>query len=241
MNITALPNDIFLLIIAYLSPKELILCRRVSKQFHAAFTQPDLSRQVLVSHYPRARELRITDQNASVDWSGVFSKVAGRYYHLKSGIPRSIEKLPMGRSSAALQWTRHYPVAPWWVLQSTSQNPFIPNLSRDRHLSFLEKTTAFHYPDPLWTYDDGLLIFPSADLQRYALYDLEAGSISEVNFEPEEKIVRRIRLFERVLVVEWCEHEAYHQLNENEMVYRHFATAYDIMKDKELSWKVNMR
>ncbi len=72
------------------------------------------------------------------------------------------------------------------------------------------------------------------------MYDLETGTISEVNFEPEKKIVRRIRLLEKVLVVEWCEHEAYHQLNENEMVYRHFATAYDIIKDKS-SWRANFR
>jgi hypothetical protein len=118
---------------------------------------------------------------------------------------------------------------------------FVSNVIRHRHLSFEEKTAAFHYPDPLWTYDQGLLIFPSADLQRYALYDLEAGTVSEVDFEPEGKIVRRIRLHEKVLVVEWCEHEPYHQLNENEMVYRHFATAYDITKNNDSSWKINFR
>jgi hypothetical protein len=113
MNITAFPNDIFFLIITYLSPKELILSRRVSKQFHDAFTQPDLSRHVLVSHYPRAREVRIVDQNASVDWASIFAKVASRYHHLKSGIPKGIEKLPLGRSFVVPQWARYYPVAPW--------------------------------------------------------------------------------------------------------------------------------
>jgi hypothetical protein len=225
MDITALPNDIFLLIVAYLSPTELILSRHVCKKFHDAFTDSELSRHVLLKHYPRARELLITDQNASLDWSNLFAKVASRYHYLQSGIPRSIEKLPLARSSVMPQWSRYYGVAPW-----------------QRHLQFEEKTAAFHYPDPLWTYDEGLLIFPSAELQQYTLYDLEAKTMSEVNFEPEGKIVRRVRLYEKALVVEWCEGEAYHQLNENEMVYRHFATAYDIFRDATTNeWKTTFR
>jgi hypothetical protein len=225
MTITALPNDIFLLIIAYLSPKELILSRRVSKQFHDAFTEFELNRHALVQHYPRARELRHADQNGSADWPSLFAKVAGRYHHLKSGIPRSVKKLPLARSFIVPQWSQNYGVAPW-----------------QRHLQFEEKQAPFHYPDTLWTYEEGLLIFPSADLQRYALYDLDAGIVSEVNFEPEKKIVRRLRLHERVLVVEWCENHPYHQLNENEMVYRHFATAYDVVKGvAEGEWRIAFR
>lgn len=225
MNITTLPNDIFLLIVAYLSPKELILSRRVSKQFHDAFTEHELNRHVLPQHYPRARELRNADQNASVDWSGLFSKVAGRYHHLKSGTPRSIEKLPLANSFIVPRWSQNYGVAPW-----------------QRYLQFEKKEAPFHYPDTFWTYEEGLLIFPSADLQQYALFDLEAGTISEVNFEPEKKIVRRLRLHERVLVVEWCENDPYHRLNENEMVFRHFASAYDVLKGKaEGKWKTVFR
>jgi len=72
------------------------------------------------------------------------------------------------------------------------------------------------------------LIFPSAEAQNYVLYDLSAGKKSNIDLETDKKIVRRIRLKDGVLVVEWCGHEPYHQLNENEMVYRHFATAYDV-------------
>jgi len=223
MNITTLPNDLFLLIIAYLSPKELILSRRVSKQFHDAFAELELNRYVFLQHYPRARELRNADQDAPVDWSALFSKVSGRYHYLENGIPRSIEKLPLARSFVVPQWSRNYGVAPW-----------------QRHLQFEEKEAPFHYPDTLWTYEEGLLIFPSADLERYALYDLEAGIVSGVEFESEKKIVRRLRLHERVLVVEWCENDPYHQLNENEMVYRHFASSYDVVRlDGE--WKTAFR
>jgi hypothetical protein len=111
-----------------------------------------------------------------------------------------------------------------------------------RHLQFEEKTAAFHYQDTLWTFDDGLLIFPSAKSQCYQLYDLGAGILNSIDLEPESKIVRRIRLKDRVLIVEWCEQEPYHQLNENEMVYRHFATAYDISQDiKTRNWSSTFR
>jgi len=227
MDITTLPKDIFLLIIAYLSPKDLILNRRVSNQFHAAFTESDLNRYVLLQHYPRVRELRGVNQDGywSVDWTNVFSKVASRYHYLKTGLPRGIERLALGKSFIIPQWARHYPVSPW-----------------HRHLQFEEKTAPFHYPDPLWTYDEGILIFPSAQRQRYELYALESGTVHEAELKSEGKIVRRIRLKERVLVVEWCENEAYHQLNENEMVYRHFATAYDVLEDASTRrWSTRFR
>ncbi|KUJ24003.1 uncharacterized protein LY89DRAFT_604302 [Mollisia scopiformis] len=222
MDITAFPNDIFLIVIAYLSPKDLILCRSVDKRFQAAFTESDLNRHVLVQHYPRARELRHIDLN--VDWAQTFAKVVGRYHHLKTGKPRSISKLALGRSFVVPSWARYYPISPW-----------------QRHLQFEEKTAAFHYPDSLWTYEEGILIFPSAELQKYVLFDLETGNSSEVGFKSEGKIIRRIRLCQRVLVVEWCEQDAYHQLNENEMVFRHFATAYDVSRELDGKWSMVFR
>lgn len=225
MDITSLPNDIFLLIVAHLSPSDLILNRRVSKSFNAAFTESDLNRHVLLSHYPRVRELRNIATSDDIDWPWMFARVAARYHYLKSGKPRSIEKLALGKSFVVPKWARYYGVATW-----------------QRHLQFEEKTATFHYPDPLWTYDDGLLIFPSAKSQRYELYDISTGKIGEIDFEPKRKIIRRIRLKQRVLIVEWCEQEPYHQLNENEMVYRHFATAYDISQDEKTGfWSSNLR
>lgn len=241
MNITELPNDIFLLIISYLSPPDLITNRSVSKRFHATFTESDLSRHMLQQHFPRTRELRKKEpyELASKDWACAFAKVASRYHHLQSGTARKsvsrgvglcspshlplkysvdivirIEKLAIGKSFVAPSWCRFYAVAPF-----------------QRHLQFEEKSAPFHYPDTLWTYDEGLLIFPSAEFQSYVLYDIGCGLFSKLDFEPGGRIVRRIRLHQYVLVIEWCEPEAYHQLNENEMVYRHFATAYDISKN----------
>jgi len=165
MSITALPNDIFLLIIAYLSPKELILSRRVSKQFHDAFTEFELNRHALVQHYPRARELRHADQNDSADWPSLFAKVAGRYHHLKSGIPRSVKKLPLERTFIIPQWSQNYGVEPW-----------------QRDLKFEKKEAPFHYPDTLWTYEEGLLIFrPICNATRRMILILESYLRSILN------------------------------------------------------------
>ena len=73
------------------------------------------------------------------------------------------------------------------------------------------------------------------------LYDLSTRTISNIDLQSREKIVRRIRLKEGVLVVEWCEHEPYNQLNENEMVHRHFATAYDVGEGDSAQWSVTFR
>jgi hypothetical protein len=216
LKVLDLPNDIYLLIVAYLSPQDIILNRRVSKDFRAAFTESSLNRQVLIQHYPRARELTIwneEERTSDVNWANISPKVASRYHNLQKGTPQSIEKLPIAKSLVAPKWARHYPIAPW-----------------QRYLQIEEKVAPFYYPDTLWTYDDGILIFPSLGLQKYILYDLNTRGKGGIDIESKDNIVRRISLKERVLVVEWCEEEAYHQLNENEEVNRHFASAYDIVQ-----------
>jgi hypothetical protein len=213
MNLLQLPNDLFLLIVAYMSPKDIILHRRVSKQYYLAFTESELSRHLLLQHFPRVRELRKT---GSLRWAEVFSKVASRYHYLKAGKPRGIEKFALARSRLAPEWSSYYPVGQW-----------------ERELAFEGKRTRFHYAETLWTYDNGIIIYPSAALGCYALYDLNTGKHHEIDIEPMGRIVRRLSLRSEVLIVEWCEREAYHQLNEIEEVHRHFATSYDIQKHRE--------
>jgi len=159
MDITELPNDIFLLIISYLDPKDCVLSRRVGHKWREAFTNSELCRHMLKS-YPRAREVRLSLRGDEVDWSHVLGRVSARYHFLRAGKPRCIEKLPLGKSFVVPQWryipqtretvmsvlmvdSRHHGVATW-----------------QRHLQFEEKTAPFHYPDTLWTYDEGLLVFP---------------------------------------------------------------------------------
>jgi len=216
MDITAFPNDIFLIIISYLSPSEIILNRCISKSFHAAFTESELCRHVLQQNYPRAREFRDVSDRDSIDWSNLCAKVASRYHYLKAGKPRSIQTLALGKSFVVPQWAKYYPIAKW-----------------AQHLHFEEKTAPFHYPDTLWTYDDDLLIFPSANLQKYVLYDLCNDEIGGIAYEPEGKITRRMSLKERVLLIEWCEQDEYHQLSDNRMVHRHFTSVYDVVRNPD--------
>ena len=122
-----------------------------------------------------------------------------------------MEHLALAKSFILPEWCKNYPIAPW-----------------QRHLRFQGKNAPFHFPDTLWAYDEGLLIFPSTKLKQYALYDLELGTISKIDIDSNTKVVRRISLKGKVLVVEWSEQQSYHQLNENETVHRHFAAAYEI-------------
>lgn len=243
MDVPDLPQDLFLLIISYLEPRDFILCQRVSRCWNSAFSTADACRAILVQNFPKAREVRrilassaaghllltsadpaailsnTSDQSSAAEdttshvyWKALFSKVATRYHFLIAGEPRCIEKIRLQSSQLLPEWCRHYPVSPW-----------------NKHLQFEDKKAHFHYPDSLWTFDDGLLVFPSAEDKSYIIYDLERGSYSKLGYESKGKILRRMRLKSKVLVIEWCEGTAYHQLNENEEVYRHFCTAYDII------------
>lgn len=122
--------------------------------------------------------------------------------------------MALGKSLVVPKWARHYPIAEW-----------------TRSLYFEEKSAPFDYPDTLWTYEAGILVFPSAELESYVLFDLENDSMDTITFRPQGKIVRRIALKQKVLVIEWAELEGI------EIASRHFATAYDVVRDSILdSW-----
>ncbi|KAI1807643.1 hypothetical protein F4811DRAFT_505436 [Daldinia bambusicola] len=59
-DLTDLPFDLFILITRYLSPQDLILCRRVSRAWKAAFTDGAASYHFMARHFPRAREMRLS-------------------------------------------------------------------------------------------------------------------------------------------------------------------------------------
>ena len=227
MSITTLPHDVFLLINDYLLPSELILCRCVSKAFFIAFTEPNLNRKALQCHFPRARETRESREqldDGSMDWGNIFAKVASRYHYLKSGKPRSSRSLPLAKSLVAPAWSRYYPVAPW-----------------DQYLSFQGKFAPFHYTDPLWTYEDGILIFPCATSQSYVIYEVITGTSKEIDLVPQDRVVRRIRLKDSVLVVEWCENQPYKASLEY-LCHRYYGTAYDLSYENYSNeWSVVFR
>lgn len=302
MEIVDLPHDLFLLIVAHLSARTTVRCRRVSRRWRAAFADPDLSLQLLKWHFPRSREMRMayaatglfgappgtrrggrsspTDEMVAVgadggdgdgdgdgngnghmtpedddyddyDWTAVFTLVARRYHHLRTATPRALDKIRLGTTPTTAAATagpedRFYGVATW-----------------DRYLRLNDKTAPFHYPDPSWCYgrEEGVLVYhahpddevdvdvdvdapgeaegvvggarPAARAYVYPwrLLDLESGEAVEVPFpHDDDRIVRRVRLAEGVLVFEWCERVAYHQLNDREECHRHWATVLDVVR-----------
>ncbi|KAM7223261.1 hypothetical protein V8F06_001474 [Rhypophila decipiens] len=253
-DITELPRDLFLLIIAYLPPRTCIRCRRVSRQWFAAFTSQDISLLLLRWNFPRCREMRLAAAAATLSslspqalgslsstnlgvellcftaethsWSWTLAAVARRYHHLGHAKARVVDKIELAgpnqdkdsRSSAF----SFRGVAPW-----------------NRYLRLNQNTANFHYDDPSWWYsqEDGVLVYPTAatPMDRdagyiYQVLDLSTGTQVSVPFDVRQKHIRRVRLAQGVLVVEWAEALPYHQLNDREVVHRHFVTAFDVVR-----------
>ncbi|KAK4156946.1 hypothetical protein C8A00DRAFT_40636 [Chaetomidium leptoderma] len=260
-DITELPHDLFLLVISYLSPHTCVRARAVSRRWHVAFTDEAISLLLLRWNFPRCRELRLATaavllspssssspspassiglrrnlraELADVaeqprNWSSTFAKVTRRYFNLNKGQPHVVEKLELAVSrqengSGFSFWG----VAPWV-----------------RFLRLNDKTSSFHYPDPVWWYsqEDGVLVFPAAatdadddlppdrcDGHVYRILDLSSGQKVPVPFDVRSKHIRRVRLAQGVLIIEWAEALPYHQLNDREAVHRHFVTAFDVIR-----------
>ncbi|KAK4043002.1 hypothetical protein C8A01DRAFT_13450 [Parachaetomium inaequale] len=251
-DITELPHDLFLLVIWYLSPQDCVCCGAVNRRWHAAFTSEFISLLLLRWNFPRCRELRLAaaaaasvstlstslPKNAQAElvdvaerprnWSSTFTEVARRYFHLNKGQPRVVEKLELAASSREIGSVFSFcGVAPW-----------------NRFLRLNEKTCNFHYPDPVWWYsqEDGVLVYPAAidsdeDVSSdryeghvYHIVDLATNERVPVPFDVRAKHIRRVRLAQGVLIFEWAEALPYHQLNDREVVHRHFVTAFDVIR-----------
>lgn len=215
-DIVHLPHDLFLIVLSHLPPSTCVLCRAVSRQWHAAFTDPDTCLRLLRWNFPRCREMRLLGHDTTTTpWTTTFAHVARRYHHLRLARPRLIEKLPTAGPDDGLSFRG---VATW--------NRF---LRRD------DKTCNFHHPDPVWSYSrhDALLVYPrpsplSPPGQLYHIYDPSTSDHVPVPFDVRGKHVRRVRLAHGVLVFEWAEAHPYHQLNDREFVHRHFVTAFTV-------------
>ncbi|KAK0731737.1 hypothetical protein B0H67DRAFT_473950, partial [Lasiosphaeris hirsuta] len=164
-------------------------------------------------------------------WATVLAKVARRYYYLRQAQPRVVEKLELaGHGTEKPSDFSFYGVAPW-----------------NRFLRLDEKTANFHYPDPAWWYsqEDGVLVYPARELRGdgdahsslkpcdgyvYQVLDLADNVLIPVPLDVRQKHVRRVRLTQGVLVFEWAEALPYHQLNDREVVHRHFVTAFDVVR-----------
>jgi hypothetical protein len=140
MDITALPTEIFDILVSHLSLRDVVRCRRVDRKWQIAFSETDTCRQLLLDCYPNSREVRSRAglQSLGADWAALLARVAARYHHLERGVPCHCKRLKLAQSFVVPEWCRHYPVGTW-----------------RRELQFENKTALFQHPDTLWTYDDG--------------------------------------------------------------------------------------
>ncbi|KAJ9139195.1 hypothetical protein NKR23_g8014 [Pleurostoma richardsiae] len=171
-DLVDLPDDVIFLIGSRLAPRDAILCRRVSRSWNITFTAKKLSHSLLISHFPRSREARLTTTVAEAkslgwqsgdlpvelqaeleetnedkkDWAQIYALVARRYHNLQIARPHALEKIQIEQGPASFK-----EVAPW-----------------SRYLRLDNKRAQFHYPDPAWSYcqEDGLLVYRSPDLRQ---------------------------------------------------------------------------
>lgn len=222
LSLADLPEALLLETLKYLQPVDVIRCSKVSPQLHQTLTTSDVCRHLLDYYFPRSREGRLLHtlftaeedlENANLlldtkDWTKVFSTVSRRYYHLTTATHHELHKIISLKDPQCLQLRG---VTPW-----------------NRYLRANRTTLPFQCGDPMWAYgrDEGLLVYPDTQF-RYEALDVATGQAYTVPFETQDKIVRRVRLNAGVLVFEWADRIAHHQINERTAAHRHYATAFD--------------
>ncbi|KAJ5688629.1 hypothetical protein N7462_003021 [Penicillium macrosclerotiorum] len=235
-DLVFLPRDIFWLVVGYLPLKDVVRCRRVSQAWNEAFGNPAVLSPLLKWHFPwtqEAKDLKASsdpsDTSSVLDPSGstirrAFDQVVARYDHIERGTPRSVQRYPLcddfGRSGDP----------EWFQVQSWASHASHPRLDVDRQFS-----------ESMWTYEDGLVVFPSAAHQCLVLLDLNSDRQFMVPFVVQGKVTRRVRLQQRVLVVEWAELKAFHWLNESDSVHRHYASSFDVTPKSDNGWSITPR
>ncbi|KUI67355.1 hypothetical protein VM1G_02650 [Cytospora mali] len=189
MDIVDLPRDLFLLIVAHLSARTAVSCRRVSRRWNGAFADDDLSLRLLKWHFPRCREVRLAfsaDPAASAAVGGCAAAVGaghGEESHDERGREAQRRAVPIGSDGgrgragwaaafAAVARRYHHlrTAAPRCVEKirhgagagaGAGAGGFLPVATWDRYLRLHDKTAPFHYPDLGWCYgqEDGLLVY----------------------------------------------------------------------------------
>ena len=229
-----LPRDIFWIILRYLTPRDVVRCRRVSRSWNEAFGNPDNLIPLLKELYPRAREVRELLNDETVDeshihiedaasWRNLFNQVAARYDHLAGGTFRSVQKYKLCDDFGISGEREFFQVQPW-----------------ENHASHLMTRVDCPFSEPFWSYEEGLLVYASADDRCLVLLDLNENRRFMVPFLISGKVIRRTRLQNRLLVVEWAEPKAFHWLNDSDGVHRHFASSYEITKSPR-GWDITFR
>lgn len=227
-----LPTELFWLILDLLEPRDLVRCRRVSRAWNAALSNTDILLPLFKKHFPWTKEFKgLQTASSGLDNSPgtaasirhTFDQVVARYDHIHRGTFRSSQRYSLRDDyghSGELEW---FPVQPWEVHGS-------------QYLGEVDR----QFGEAMWTYEEGLLVFPPAAHELFVLLDLNSGKTSYVPFLIKGRVVRRVRLQKRVLVVEWAEPKAFHWLNESDGVHRHFASSFDVTPSVEVDggWKI---
>lgn len=218
-----LPQEIFQMIIQYLQPVDLVRCRRVSSAWNRAFTNPVSLVQVLKDNFSLAKEVRelfrdikgpvpyeslYTDH--STKWRDIFDIVTERYYRLAHGIPRSMRKFDLQKETVGSDY-QFFSVPAW-----------------DNHSSHSGDRIDMLFEHAFWTYEEVLVVYPDERERCLVLLDVATEEKFMVPFVTTDKVIRRLRLHDRLLVIEWAESEAFHWLNDRDSVHRHFATSFEV-------------
>ncbi|EED16879.1 F-box domain protein [Talaromyces stipitatus ATCC 10500] len=219
-----LPQEIFQMIIQHLEPVDLVRCRRVSSSWYRAFTNPVSLAQVLKVTFPLAKEVReLVGQikgpipydtiynDPPEKWRLIFDRVTERYYRLTNGIPRSVQTIDFQDTRTAPGEDGYFSV-PHWNSHSSHPGSFIDML----------------FEPVFWTYNEGLVVYPDERGRCLMLLDVETEEQFMVPFVTIDKVIRRMRLHDRLLVIEWAESETFHWLNDQDSVHRHFATSFEV-------------
>ncbi|KAJ5758243.1 uncharacterized protein N7511_006937 [Penicillium nucicola] len=225
-DLAFLPGDIFWMILAYLDPHDIIRNRRVSRAWHEAFSNPSILLPRLKYEFSRTEEAKALEKGTIdvIQGRQLFDQVAARYDHLKRAKPRGIKKYRLCDVFGSSRQREWFPVQPW-----------------EYHSSHDTGNVDVQFEEALWSFDDGLLVFPSAESQGLVLLDLKLDRQFKVPFTTTGKVVRRVRIQKRLLVVEWAEPMAFHWLNDSDGVHRHFASSFDVVPHEKDVWRVTQR
>jgi hypothetical protein len=229
-----LPQELFQMIVHDIEPVDFVRCRRVNSAWYRAFTSPISLAYILKSSYPLAKEVRELFQTGTPnalqtihDLSQgkqrvLFDRVVQRYYRLARGMPRSVHKFYLQQAETAEYGRRFCAVPPW-----------------DSHASHPGGKIDMLFDHAFWTYEDGLVVFPDEHERSLVLLDLETQLTFMVPFVSANKIIRRIRLQDKLLVIEWAEDEPIDSLGLPSL-HRYYATSFEINRAGR-GWDVILR
>ncbi|KAL4797515.1 hypothetical protein BDV19DRAFT_377619 [Aspergillus venezuelensis] len=232
LDLALLPRELFWMVLDHLEAADIVRCRRVSRLWNEAFGDPANLIRLLKKLFPLAKEVResyaevdsIEDSRDDKYWCTLFDQVASRYARLSRGKPKSIQRHKLCEEFGVVGDREWFQVQPW-----------------DLHASHLLQRVDRPFSEAFWTYDDGLLVYPSADHNCLVLMDLDSDRRFMVPFIITGKVIRRLRLQRQVLIVEWAEPKAFHWLNDSDGVHRHFASSFDVGRTSHGGWSVTFR